>query len=62
MWNFQTKFIPKTSSEFYETLYSLDSAPKSKSQELINKLFDLMYGKKLKLLRRKNQKIVSKFE
>ncbi len=34
-------FIPKTVSEFYNTLYSLDSVPKSKSQELMHELFDL---------------------
>ncbi len=34
-------FIPKTVSEFYNTLRSLDSVPKSKSQELMHELFDL---------------------
>ncbi len=34
-------FIPKTVSEFYNTLRSLDSVQKSKSQELMHELFDL---------------------
>jgi hypothetical protein len=34
-------FIPKTVLEFYNTLRSLDSVPKSKSQELMHELSDL---------------------
>ena len=32
------EFIPETSSQFYETLYSLDSTQKSKTQKLIHEL------------------------
>ena len=47
-------FILKTVSQFYNTLRSLDSVPKSRSQELMHELFVL---KNLKLvLKKENQK------
>ena len=54
-------FIPKTVSEFYNTLRSLDSVPKSKSQELMHELFDLKNEKTKTCAKKENQKIKYKF-
>jgi hypothetical protein len=56
-------FIPKTVSEFYNTLCSLDSVPKSESQELMHELFDLKNEKTkaLFVLKKESQKVKYKF-
>jgi hypothetical protein len=50
------EFIPKNDSAFYKTLYSLDSVPMPKSQELIHELFDLTNEKTKNSVKKRKSK------